>query len=331
MKRILMFDGYNTYIRSFQVIPVTSDNGDHFGGVFGFIRSVKSAIDMFKPDEVVIAWDGPNSGLRRKLMFKEYKAHRRSKPWQRGLVRAFDFLSEQQQSENFLFQLKRIKEYLAMLPVKVISMPYVEADDVIAEIVRLSKDQNIECVIYSSDGDYKQLVNEKVSCYNPISKKLTTADSFLNENGYPAQNFIFVKSIKGDSSDNIPGIKGLGEKTAVKLFNLDSRIYLDIDDLIGECTYILNGETKGYTKSQLAKYKLILDNTDALRRNYCLMQLKDVDISTQSKDVIREFMNLKPNSFDKFRLKYMMVEDHLGSQLKNFDSLARSFAGLQVL
>lgn len=328
-KRILLFDGFNTYIRSFQVIPIANDDGNHFGGVFGFIRSVKSAVDMFNPSEVIIAWDGPQSGLKRKLLFKEYKANRHGQPWKKGLVRAFDFLSEEQQKENFGMQLKRIKEYVDFLPVKTLTLPYIEADDIIADLVNMAKEAGQECIIYSSDADYQQLISPNVSCYNPITKKLMTEDEFEKKHGFSPRNFVFIKAIKGDNSDNIPGVKGLGEKTAVKLLRFDTKIYNSIEEILEECASILNGNTKGYTKSQLAKYQLLLDNAELLKRNYALMQLQDVDVSIQSKDIIRKFKDDKPNEFNSFKLKMMLIEDRMGQQLRNFDSLSRTFNGLR--
>lgn len=284
---------------------------------------------MFKPTEVVVAWDGPQSGLKRKLLFKEYKANRRAQPWKKGSVRAFDFLNEDQQRENFTMQLARIREYLTFLPVKTLTLPYIEADDIIADLVNMAKEAGDECVVYSSDADYQQLISPLVSCYNPITKKLMNEETFEDKHGYSPQNFVFVKSLKGDNSDNIPGVKGFGDKTIAKLLKMDVKIYSSVSEILEECAFIVNGNAKGYTKSQLSKYQLIIDNAEVFKRNYTLMQLQDVDVSIQSKDIIRKFKDDKPNEFNRFKLKMMLIEDRMGQQLKSFDSLSITFNGLR--
>ena len=318
----------NTYIRSFVIVPIKNDDGEHFGGVFGFLRSLKSAITKFKPDEVLIAWDGPKSGLKRKQMFPEYKANRR-KDWKRGSVKAFDFMSEQQQSDNFGFQLRRVHEYLDKFPVKTIQIPYLEADDIIAQYVQYIGGN--EAVIYSTDADFKQLITDKILHYNPISKKLLSRDTFVDEKGYEPHNYKIVKTIMGDSSDNIPGIKGIGEKTLMKLYPslVDSEEF-EFDDLVDNATHILNSGAKGYTKSQLSKYRQIVENEKLLQLNYKLMQLNDVDISVQTKDVILSVFNDSPHTFDRFNLRKMFLEDKLWGAVKNFNIWSNTFSGLQL-
>ena len=121
-KRILLIDAYNCYLRSFFIVPIQNDDGEHFGAVFGFLRSLKAVIDKFKPTEVIVVWDGPESAVKRRMKLKSYKANR-TRVWKRGGIKAFDFLSETEQQENFSYQLKRIHEYLSMFPIKTIMIP----------------------------------------------------------------------------------------------------------------------------------------------------------------------------------------------------------------
>jgi DNA polymerase-1 len=310
------------------IVPIKNDDGEHFGAVFGFLKSLKSIVEKFKPTDVMIVTDGPNSALRRKMLFKEYKANRR-KTWRRGLVKAFDFLSEEEQSSNFNFQIRRIKEYLSNFPVKTITIPYIEADDVIAEVCN-TLDDKTEAIIYSTDGDYLQLLgNPNTLCYNPITKKLISKKTFIDKHGYVPENYIFIKAIEGDKSDNIPGIKGLGKKTFLKLFpKLVDQHVESINEIIDEAYHIVRSGAKGYTRGQINGYQKIIDNEDLLLRNYNIMQLMDVDISLQSRQIIKEFMEAKPNGFNRLALRKLFISDKMYSQVKYFNDWSRVFCGL---
>lgn len=328
-KRILLVDFYNLFIRNFLIVPITNDDGEHFGGVFGFLRSLKAATDQFKPTEVYIISDGPNSALRRKMVDKNYKASRK-KPWKKGVVKAYDFLNEQEQSDNFSLQIKRLYEYLDILPVKTLSLPYVEADDLIAEIVNtMSSDTN--AVIYSTDADYKQLTNEKVVCYNPMAKQLTTKESFFDKHGYRADNYIYFKCIDGDKSDDLPGVHGIGKKTFLKLFPQVATEHVeDIDEIFEYCRHCVGSRSKVYTKAMKNRYRDVLDAEDLVRKNYQLMQLLDVDISLQSKSLCHEIQDDLPHRFNRFKLRAMFIQDKLNSHVKYFDDWSRVFSGLMM-
>ena len=329
-KRVLLVDGMNTFIRSWVIVPVRNSNGEHYGGVYGFLRSVKAAVDKFKPTEVVICWDGAKGGLRRKELMPAYKANR-TREWKRGSNRAFDFLSEYDQQENFTMQLKRISEYLETLPVKAIRIPFIEADDVIAiYIQRLEEDT--EVVIYSSDADFKQLVTEKVTCYNPIAKLLTTPEAFYDKHSMGPHNYIIMKSIMGDKSDNVAGIKGIGEKTLLKMFP-----ELSNDDLFALDEVLVKANSVGFSKKKdkeftpgvINKFKVLAENADLLRLNHRIMQLQDPEISNEAKRFIYSTVGEHPGRFNDLKLMMMFIEDKLEKTVKTFDPWVDTFAGLQ--
>lgn len=305
------------------MVPVANKDGEHFGGVFGSLRGIKSVVDQFKPTEVMVVYDGPNSALRRKMVDKSYKGSRK-KEWKRGVVKAYDFLNENEQSDNFSKQIRRLSEYLQFFPVKVISVPYVEADDVIAEVVNHIEKEDV-AIIYSTDGDYKQLISKNIACYNPISKLLITEDVFKSKHGFLAENYIYYKVVVGDKSDDLPGVSGIGEKTFIKLFpSLTVEPIKNLDELFAISSNIVG--LKSSKESTKKKHKLILDNEDLIRKNWKLMQLHDVDISLQTKSVCREFMEDPPNRFNRLRLRSMFIEDGLNIYVKNFDDWSRTFS-----
>jgi DNA polymerase I len=327
--RILLIDFYNLYIRNFLVVPVTNDDGEHMGGTFGFLRSLKAAIDQFKPTAVYIISDGPNSSLRRKMVDKNYKSSRR-KTWKRGAVKAYDFLNEAVQKDSYNSQITKLYEYLDILPVKTLSLPYVEADDLIAEIVN-TMPSDTGAIIYSTDADYKQLVNASVVCYNPTAKQLTTKDNFFEKQGFRADNYIYFKVIDGDKSDDLPGVPGIGKATFLKLFPQVVDEHIDsLDEIFDIARHAVGSRSKVFTKSIKNKYRDVLDSEDLIRKNYKLMQLLDVDISLQSKDICKEIQTESPNEFNRFKLRKMFISDKLGTHVRYFDEWSRVFSRLMM-
>jgi len=327
--RILLVDFYNLYIRNFLIVPVTNEDGEHMGGVFGFLRSLKSAVDKFKVTEVYIVSDGPHAALRRKMIDPNYKASRK-KPWKRGIVKAYDFLNEQEQNDNFGMQIAKLNQYLAILPVKTLSLPYVEADDLIAEIVNTLRDDQ-DAIIYSSDADYKQLVKRNVVCYNPMAKQLTSEKSFFEKFGMRADNYIYFKCFDGDKSDDLPGVPGIGNKTFLKLFPQVAERHIDsLDEFFEFARHAIGSTSKTYTKAMKNRYRDILDHEELIRKNYKLMQLNDANISLHSKDICEKLVNTSPNEFNRFKLRSMFLQDKLSAHVKYFDEWSRVFSGLMV-
>lgn len=327
--RLLLVDYYNLLIRNFMIVPVTNDDGEHFGGTFGFLRSLKAAVEEFKPTSVYVIRDGFNSGLKRKQIDSNYKASRK-KEWKPGSVKGYDFLNEQDQKDSFSMQIKRLDEYLETLPVKTLSLAYIEADDLIAEIVN-TMPSDTGAIIYSTDADFKQLVNDRVVCYNPMAKQVTSKESFFDKHGFRADNYIYFKCIDGDKSDDLPGVNGIGKKTFIKLYPQMAEVHIkDIDELLEYSRHVVGSRSKTFTKSIKNHHKSILEAEELIRKNYQLMQLNDVDISLQSKDVCRVLQEDTPNTFNRFKLRSMFMQDKLNGHVKYFDDWVRAFSNLTV-
>lgn len=329
-RRIVLIDYYNLFIRNFQVCPLTNENEEHFGAVIGSLNSIKSFITKTNPTDVYVITDGEKAALRRKMMLKEYKANRK-KEWSRGACRAYDFLNEQDQKDNWSFQKKRLDQYLDVLPIKTIAIPYLEADDVIAQISNTMNNEETQIVIYSSDADYQQLINENVYCYNPITKKLLNKDKFFEKHGILPNNYIYLKCIQGDNSDNVTGIKGIGPKTLLKMVpELAERKIESVSEFLDICQHAINSGNKTYSKSMLNKFKLVLDSVDKIQLNYNIMQLSDVDISQQSRDLINRVINEDVNKFSKSNLRTMFYEDKMFNNLKYFTDWSIIFSKLSL-
>jgi DNA polymerase-1 len=211
--RVLIVDALNTFMRSYAAIPTLDDNGNHIGGMAGFMKSLGFAIRSFKPTRVVLVFDGKGGSQRRRKIYKEYKANR--KPPTR-LNRSYDMTTDEQEKENMKYQLVSLVEMVECLPVSILALDNIEADDTIAYMSELVTKNGGTSIIYSTDKDFLQMVNENVKVYNPVKKKTFDVDIILETYGVHPDNFVFFRSLLGDKSDNIDGIKGAGEKTLLK-------------------------------------------------------------------------------------------------------------------
>ena len=330
-RRILLVDFYNLFIRGFQACPSTNQDGEHVGALVGTIRGLRGIIDKIKPTDVYIVSDGENSALRRKMKLKDYKGGRR-KEWTRGACRAFDFLNEADQKTNWKWQKARVWDYINTLPVKTIEVPYVEADDIIAQIVNKYGDRDHQMVIFSTDGDYHQLITKNVVCYNPITKKLWTEKTFKEKHGIMPYNHIYIKVIDGDKSDNVIGVKGVGPKTVLKLFpQLKDTPMESMDELFVHSQHAVDSVAKKLTPSVLGHYKSIIEGEERLRVNYDIMQLSEADIPLQTCDVIDQLWEDEPNEFKRLQLQRMIHSDGLHSLGHQFSNISRAFSRLVLL
>ena len=130
-QRILLIDSMNMFIRSFAVLNLANESGNHVGGMWGMMQSVKSIIELFHPTKVVFCWEGKHSSKKRKENLGEYKQGRDIK---RSLNRTFQWETPEAEWESFKKQIYRVKEYLETLPVYQVEVEFMEADDVIGYI-----------------------------------------------------------------------------------------------------------------------------------------------------------------------------------------------------
>ena len=214
--KILIIDGLNTFIRVFSIYPTQNDDGIHIGGIVGFLKSLGHAIRTIQPTRCIIVFDGKGGSSRRRKMFPAYKNNR--KPTLRK-NRVGLYSANTDEKRNMIIQFQRIIEYLGNLPITVLSVDNVEADDVIAYIGKqvYNKPEN-KIVVMSTDKDFLQLVNGRISVWNPTKKRMYHPEQVEKDYGIPSHNFLVYRMLDGDVSDSIPGIKGVGLKSLLKYF-----------------------------------------------------------------------------------------------------------------
>ena len=211
--RVLIVDGLNTFIRSFAVNPSLNDDGLHIGGLVGFLKSIRYSSDVLKPSRVIIVFDGKGGSSRRRKLYPEYKANRKVKS---KLNRNVDWgTAPADEQQSMKQQMGRLIQYLEQLPLTIVSVDGIEADDSMAYISQQLLPES-DCILMSTDKDFLQLVDDRVKVWSPTKKKLYTQREVLEEYGIPSKNILTYRILDGDKSDNIGGIKGAGLKTIIK-------------------------------------------------------------------------------------------------------------------
>lgn len=292
---VLLVDGLNNFIRAWSASPATNSDGAHIGGMLGFLQSIGYSVRTLLPTRVIIVFDGPGGSQRRRKIFDGYKGKR--KPPKRP--NRFKGLDLEDDGVSLRRQMGRLLEYLNNLPVSVVTIDNIEADDTIAYITK-SVLSDSKITIMSSDKDFLQLVNDKTSVWSPTKKilydRIRTEDDF----GMLCENLIYYRIVDGDKSDNIDGIRGYALKTILKKmpFLKDTTVN-NIEEFI---------KKSGFT-----------DQEELLIRNYLLMQLEDVDISGRAKGMILDIVNSDPNRLVKYKLHKMFLEDKINQSIRNPD------------
>ncbi len=312
--RVLIIDGLNQFIRVFGAVPALNDDGEHCGGVTGFLLSTAATIRRLKPTRVVIVFDGKGGSNRRKSVYKGYKEGRTGLTKLNRLAGYEDLEDQQVSMRN---QFKRLIEYLQILPITMTYIDYVEADDIIAYLANHYFKK--EVTILSSDKDFLQLVNQRIKVFTPTKKKMYTEKEVIEDYGVTPQNLIFYRVLMGDKSDNIKGVNGVGIKTIESKMKFLTENDLSLDTFIEKCS--------SECEDKLAKK--LKDNLDTINMNYGLMQLADPDISSSIKSNVRELMDTHRPQLDLVEFKKMFMYDKLYTAFANVDSwLRNSFTSL---
>ena len=192
-----------------------------------------------------------------------------------------------------------------------------EADDVIAYICRLDQFREWQKVIVSSDKDFFQLLDDKTVVYRPIQKQVLNKRHILDEFGVHPNNFALARAMAGDRSDNLPGVKGVGVKTAAKRFPfLCEEKAVTVPQLIAYAT-----EQSHETKLKL--YPSVVDGEDTILSNYQIMQLYTPTLSIDAKRGIRHTCSEANLGFNQTEINKLMLQDGFGEI--NFQELFATF------
>lgn len=243
MKKILLIDGSSLLFRAFYAIRnLTTKDGVFVNGVYGFLNMYYKALDLIEPTHVLVAFDRGSKTFRHES-FADYKGTRSKAP------------------DEISYQFGILKDLLDSMNIKHIDMDTYEADDILGTVAYLSKENGFEVEMFTGDRDYLQLVDDDIRVHltkkGITDLKVMTVESVIEEYGVKPKQLMDVKALQGDTSDNIPGVKGVGEKTALKLiadYGSLEGIYENISDFKGKLKENLENEKdKAYLSRMLGE------------------------------------------------------------------------------
>ena len=325
LEKVFLIDGMALIYRSYYAMirnPLVSSSGQPTSSIYGFIRSLLKLIKNENPKYISIILDTKAKTFRHK-MYSEYKATRKPMP---------DDLSE---------QIPILYEIFDLLNISVYKKDGFEADDLIGTISNHFRKKNINTYIYSSDKDLMQLVCDNVFVYSPgnsfVKEKLYNSNEVSSKWGVAPNQIIDYLSLVGDASDNIPGVKGVGSKTAVKLidkYNNIDEIYSSVNSLDNERmkNKLIDSKKNAYLSKKLVTidldvniaFKLSDMDVDKLKFQNILSKLHDLDIYTFDKDINKKNIEHNTQTTNK---KYETINnlfelDSLISNINNYDLLS---------
>lgn len=300
MKKILLIDGSSLIFRAFYAIRnLTTKDGVFVNGVYGFLNMYYKALELINPTHVFVAFDKGSKTFRHNE-FADYKGTRDNAP------------------NEITYQFGILKDLLSSMNVNYLELDEYEADDIIGTIAKLAQKEGFEVDIFTGDRDYLQLVDDNILVYltkKGISEiKLMNTESILEEYDLSPKQLIDVKALQGDSSDNIPGVKGVGEKTALKLIqeygNLEN-LYENIDNLKGKLKEnLVNEKDKAYLSRYLGEIFLRVP----IERNIEDFEIKDVNYN----EYLKKLEKLEFNSIINKHFKDIKKESTVKSN-QNID------------
>ncbi len=242
-KHVFLIDGSGFIFRAYHALPpMTRDDGTPVNAVFGFTKMLMKLIDDTDADHIAVIFDRARKTFRNDI-YPDYKAHREAPP------------------EDLIPQFAVVREATEALNVPAIEMNGYEADDLIATYARQAAADGAEVTIVSSDKDLMQLVGERITMLDAMKNRVIGTEQVVEKFGVGPDKVVEVQALAGDSSDNVPGVQGIGVKTAAQL--LDE--YGDLDTLLARAEEI----------KQPKRRQNLIEQADMARVSRQLVTLKD--------------------------------------------------------
>ncbi len=258
-KRLFLIDGNSFCYRAFYAIrALTNSKGQPTNAIYGFVTMLNKIVKDNKPDMLAVAFDLKGPTFRHKK-YEDYKIQRKPMP------------------DDLVGQMPLIKETVSAYNIPIFEVQGYEADDVLATLAKKAEEKDIETFIVTGDKDALQIVNSHIKVYSTHKEGLVyDSQKVKEEYGVEPKHMIDIMSLMGDAIDNIPGIKGIGEKTAVELiseFGSLDELYKNIDKVKSEVRKKLLAENKevAYLSRELA----ILDENVPLKIDFNSLEIKE--------------------------------------------------------
>ena len=311
MSEVLLVDGDNLLTIGFHGVKNYFYKGEHIGGIYHFLNTLRKSFEYYNLDKICVFWDGKEGSQTRRKFYSEYKQNRHQR------IKSEELLN------SYLYQRNRIKKYLEEIYVRQGEYEFCETDDSIAYYTQHSPHENK--IIYSSDGDLTQLVSPNTKIYNPSHHKLYGVNDLImyEHEEVLIENIKTIKMLCGDKSDNIAGIKSLGIKTALKYFPELKDTELSIDDLVEKTNFLFEEDKNNNIIKNIltgvTKYGVL--GQEFFFINKKIVSLKEPFLTDDAKENIESLINdpLDPEGRSYKNTMKMMVEDGIFNVLPKSD------------
>ena len=314
--KTLLVDGDNLFKIGFHGVREFFVDGNHIGGVFHFLNTLRKQLDEHNYDKVIVFWDGDGNSSQRREIYPKYKLNRRQD------MNEFKL-------ESYHIQKERVKQYLEECFVRQLRVDNNESDDLIAYYCQVAIDE--DKIIFTADKDLLQLIDSTTSIYSPMIKvmyKMGDKVSIMG-NQIPHQNILTLKVIMGDKSDNIDGIERLGEKTFLKFFPEVLDEVVSVDDILSKTNQLLQENETNKALQNLVKGKTKdgeLGNTffDVNKR---IVDLSNPMITEEGKELVQLYYRetMDPEGRGSKNLIRMMTDDGFFKFLPKTDEAFLNF------
>lgn len=317
MSDILVCDGSNLFVRAFFSMTDTmlqNSKSQDTTAIYVFLQHLRKLIDTEKPEECYIIFDFGRD-IRKKGIFKDYKANRNI---DLSALAGYDLTVKMNEIESRKRQKDVIIGILKTLPVKLVIVKQIEGDSLIAFVTKHFIDRGKTVTIVSNDKDFYQLLdNEDIKIFNP-HKKQYIAKCNMEEvfpiKGLPIPSYRLYKAIRGDKSDNIPGVEQFGDKKIQKLF-----------DTIHEQKGFYPADVNSLYENIPEKFNKYFDGKkEQLELNYKLIDLIDIDWSPQSLSLIYRAIESNP-SFSRMDFMQFLIRENINTILAKVDKFIEPF------
>lgn len=295
-KTVLIVDFMNLFYRNYLAVKTFDIDGFHCGGVMGTLISLKSVIKQFAPSVIYICYEGKDSTKKKRSINENYKGGRvgpRQSPFKED-----EYIKELPE-ESFSRQYLEVKKLLELLPVYHLEEEGLEADDLISFLWKFH--ENDFKIISSVDKDFYQLIDKNTLVFNPLTKKYIDTKFVLDKFGIHPLNFAQSRAFMGDSSDNLQGIKGVQEKTLVKIFPfVNEEKEYELDYFFKYLDFSMLEPDKKPTEAMQKKLDDMVTKKEDILKNFQIMDLRS---NRQSHNVANLITHITENKTMHFNLK----------------------------
>ena len=308
---VLLVDGDNLLTIGFYGVKNMFYKGQHFGGIYHFLNTLRRSFETYQLDKIVVFWDGLEGSQNRKKIYIHYKENRKQR------------IRTEEELNSYNYQRDRIKQYLEELFVRQGEYEYCETDDNIAYYTQNSPDERK--IVYSSDGDLTQLVSDTTQIFNPSHQKLYKQNDTIvyNHEEILIENVRLVKMMCGDSSDNIAGIWGMGVKRFLSLFPELRTQQITIEQVKDKCNVLFEQDKHNKLIANLLTgvTKHGVFGEEFFDVNNRIVSLDNPFLTDEAKEGIESLINenLDPEGRSYKNTMRMMMEDGIFTVLPKSD------------